>query len=468
MRLSILMVFEAASLGLSLKIPKCSFFPRHSIKALGTIVDLSSFRFSVTRSRAQKIRGAIARLQQATHNNHNKVPAKLVASFIGLIWSIAPCCHRAASVMVRSITATLTNGLQSRMQVDKLSLARILNQFWSGTVAWSTTADAQLRFWNNVRFEGLSAPISADVLGLALEQSFWYPGDFNHSDVSFLFQDASATASGGGMLSMRDGRLQPYGDLFLAEFSLTQAELSSTLRELLGILWCIRATSDHTKHRLVFFCDNWQSCRAILRGSRVPAIQAVAEEIFFWCLTHNKTCWPIWIPRTHALIQEADRRSRLKIPHDERSPTAVVLKANELARRFWGRDISFDQAASHRSAIIINGKQLPFNAVCFQPGASGIDMFRCPRSWVNNINYMFPPAPIAGRLITFLPSSKARSIVALPRPIANEWWSFAVQPHATGLRMSEVVGSFQLFVFDFSGTTAPDMQAPFIRVIACL
>ena len=287
MCLSILMVYEAASLGLSLKIPKCSFFPRHSIKALGTIVDLSSFRFSVTRSRAQKIRAAIASLQQATRKNHNKIPAKLVASFIGLIWSIAPCCHHAASLMVRSITATLTNGLRSRMHANTLSLARILNQFWSGTVVWSPTADAQLRFRDNVPFEGLSAPISVNVLGLALEQYFWYPGDFNHSDVSFLFQDASATASSGGMLSMRDNRLQPYGDLFLAEFSLTQAELSSTLRELLGILWCIRATSDHMNHRLVFICDNWQSCRAILRGSRVPA---VAEKIFFWCLTHNKTC----------------------------------------------------------------------------------------------------------------------------------------------------------------------------------
>ena len=63
MRLAILMVYEAASLGLSLKIPKCSFFPRHAIKAFGTIVDLSAFRFSVTKSRAEKIAAAIAKLQ---------------------------------------------------------------------------------------------------------------------------------------------------------------------------------------------------------------------------------------------------------------------------------------------------------------------------------------------------------------------------------------------------------------------
>ena len=350
------------------------------------------------------------------------------------------------------------------MQEEVLPLSKILNQFWAGSVEWSATADSQLRFWSSVRYEGLNAPISADILGLTLEQSFWYPADFNHQNVSFLFQDASATASGGGMLRMHRGYLQPYGDLVLAEFSMSQAELSITLRELLGILWCIRATANHTKYRLVFICDNWQTCRAILRGSRIPAIQAVAEEIFFWCLANNKACWPIWVPRTHALIREADRRSRLKIPHDERSLVVVVRRANSLARRIWGRDISFDQAASHRSAIAINGKRLPFNAVCFQPGASGIDMFSCPNSWIDNINYVFPPAPIAGRLITFLPSSKARVIVALPLPIANEWWSFAIQPKAAGLRASETVGSFKIFAFDFSEPAGLEGPAPSVRV----
>ena len=130
------------------------------------------------------------------------------------------------------------------------------------------------------------------------------------------------------MLRLVDGTLQAVRDLFLTEFSCEQKRFSSTLRELLGMLWWVRATRDRTKHRLVFICDNLQSCRAVLRGSRVAAIQLVAEEIFLWCLENNKVCWPIWVPRTHVLIQEADRRSRLRIPHDERSPVAVVSAAN--------------------------------------------------------------------------------------------------------------------------------------------
>ena len=238
--------------------------------------------------------------------------------------------------------------------------------------------------------------------------------------------------------------------MFLAEFSDSQSEFSSTLRELLGMLWCARATNDRTKHRLVFICDNMQSCRGVLRGSRVPAIQWVAEQIFLWCLTNNKVCWPVWVPRTHRLIKEADRRSRLRIPHDDRSPQAVVHAANELAISLWGFGISFDQAASHKSAVVVNGSVLPFNAFCFQPGASGIDMFRCLQSWRCNVNYVFPPRPMTGRLLTFLPSTRAKSVVALRLPIRNAWWSYTIQPHSEGLLATRRVAGFKIFAFDFS------------------
>ena len=454
MKIAIRMVFEAATLGLSLKFSKCSFFPRHAMKILGTIVDLKSFNFSVTSTRAEKIRASISKLRTAISVNPRKVPAKLVASFIGLIWSIATCCYRAASVMVRAITATLSNCLRHSMNTENLSLAIIINRFWAGTVRWSAAADRQLQFWSQVHFETLSAPISADVIGMSIEQAFWYPQRFDQRHVSFLFQDASLTASGGGIMYMRDNMLIPSDELFLAEFSNDQQLFSSTLRELLGILWCLMATNGKTKPRIIFICDNWQTCRAIRRGSRIPAIQNVAERIFFWCLAHNKSCWPIWVPRTHRLIKEADRRSRLRIPHDERSPPALVSYSNKLALRLWGRGLSFDQAASHKSVITPNGRTLPFNAVCFQPGAAGIDMFRCTESWRSNINYVFPPTPMTGRLLSFLPTTLAKSIVVLPLPLATAWWSYAVLPGAAGLIHRSHVRGFVVLAFDFSASDA--------------
>jgi hypothetical protein len=353
--------------------------------------------------------------------------------------------------MVRAITDVLTQGMKLKMGASGLSLSMLLSRFWSGSVSWSKAAQAQLEFWLSVQFGSLSAPISADVLGLAIEQTFWYPEGFNQDQVSFLFQDASATATGGGTMSMHEGQLRPNTDLFLAEFDAYLASSSSTLRELTGILWCLQANVDRTKSKLVFICDNWSSCRAILRGSRVPELQRVAEKIFHWCLRHGKVCWPIWVPRTHHLIQEADRRSRMCIPHDERSPRDVITCANELALRLWGRCLSFDQAASHRSAIAVEGRTLPFNAFCFQPGAAGVDMFRCLHSWCGNINYVFPPEPLVGRLLTFLPYTRVRAIVAIKRSTRRAWWSYSIQQKAAGLIATRSVLGFTLFAFDFSG-----------------
>ena len=150
LRLSIRIVYEAASLGLALRIPKCSFFPRHAIRALGSIVDLQSFTFRVTKSRAEKIKQAIEKLFDAVRANPEKVRAKLVASLLGRIWSVSCACQRAASVMTRSITDVLSVGLRLEIAHDKLSLKRLLARFWSGHVRWSHAAHQQLLFWSKV------------------------------------------------------------------------------------------------------------------------------------------------------------------------------------------------------------------------------------------------------------------------------------------------------------------------------
>ena len=452
MRMAIRMIFEAASLGLLFRIHKCSFCPSKSIKTLGTIVNLETFTFSVSRSRASKINNAICALKSAVRTNWRAVPAKLVASFIGLIWSIAPCCHRAASVMLRSVTDVLATTMRAKLSDLRMPLKVVLNMFWAGTVSWSYAADKQLEFWSKVDFAGLESHISADVLGRSVELLFEYPSNFDCQAVSFLAQDASETASGGGLiLPTREG-LRFQEQLFLAEFGDDMVGSSSTLRELLGIVWCIRATAAVTNPKLVFLCDNRSACQAILRGSANRPIQKLAEEIFLWCLRHGKTCWPVWVPREHHLIQEADRRSRYAVPHDDISPRYVVWAANRMAWNAWGEPLSFDQAASHLSAIKINGSQLPFNAYCMQPGASGVDMFRQWESWTGNVNFVHPPRPMAGRLVTFLPATNARSVVVLPKPVPSAWWSYAIQPSADGVLMSVECGDFIIISFDFRTT----------------
>ena len=140
----------------------------------------------------------------------------------------------------------------------------------------------------------------------------------------------------------------------------------------------------------------------------------------------------------------------MTIPHDDRTPQPVVDAANNMAMRIWHMQLSFDQAASHKSAINVRGNRLPFNAFCMQPGASGVDTFRCWRSWSENINFIHPPEPMAGRLATFLPTTGARVIIVIPTPDGQAWWHYAVMPSADGFCEQLELEGFLVTAFDFS------------------
>ena len=462
MRMSIYMVYEAAALGLHLRIPKCSFFPRHSIKVLGTIVDLRKFVFRVSGARATKIATAIRELKQAITTNRAKVPAKKVASFVGLIWSVATCCHRAASVMTRSITDTLATGIRSAVNMQRMPLRRLLARFWSGTITWTKQANQQLDFWSQVNFRNLHAPISADVLGKSAEAQFHRPHVgilMDPRSVTMLYQDASEAASGGGIWNPFDAQ-QGLATLHLYKFSAYEAEQSSTFREIWGILKCLTSLNPLITKRVLFACDNWSSVSAVKFGSKTRAIQKIAEQIFAWCLKWNIVLWRVWLPRSHHVIREADARSRMHIPHDQRSPAQLQEFANRLALRLWQAPLSFDQAASHASRISVNGRHLPFNAFCYQPGAAGVDMFDQLTSWRKNINFVYPPQPMLGRLITFLPTTKARTILVSPLPLPQAWWSFAIQDGAHGIVHSGEAFGLKVIAFDFS--RAPPSSGPHV------
>ena len=392
------------------------------------------------------------------HACPKKVSAKLIASFVGLNWSIASCCQRAASVMTRSIVALLSKSIRQRLSSSSMSLKTILAVFWSGTgtVEWSALAQVQLQFWSRVRYLLLRAPISADVLGKAIELTFDYPTFVEGDRVSALYQDVSATASGGGILDKNGLWWTHRDELFLSQFSHAESELSSTLREILGILRCLMATDRVSKFKIIFACDNLQSVQAIKYGSSTPEIQQVVSDIFTWCMRNGKLCWPVWLPRMHHIIKkEVDRRSRLAIPHDQRSPVNVVQAANVLAVRVWKSDLSFDQTASHLSNITIEGERLPFNSFCFQVGAAGVDTFTQWVSWKRNINYVYPPAPMTGRLLTFLPSTEACVVVVVPLPIPCAWWTYTLSRSARGVVAQSRVENFLITAFDFRARQPP-------------
>ena len=139
--LSIRMVYEVATLGLSLEIPKCSLFPLHAMKSLGSIIHLTTFEFRVSKSRVEKIRTSADELMHSVQCSLGNVPAKLVAKFVGLVWSSANCCHRTASVMLRGIMSVLTREMRSQLwSAQGLPINLVINQFWSGCEMESSRA----------------------------------------------------------------------------------------------------------------------------------------------------------------------------------------------------------------------------------------------------------------------------------------------------------------------------------------
>ena len=80
-------------------------------------------------------------------------------------------------------------------------------------------------------------------------------------------------------------------------------------------------------------------------------------------------------------------------------------------------------------------------------------MFRQWQSWVDNVNYVYPPKPMLGRLVTFVQHTKARVIVAFRAPAPTSWWTHAIQPTAPGLVISLQIGEFIIVAYDVSTKT---------------
>ena len=56
---------------------------------------------------------------------------------------------------------------------------------------------------------------------------------------------------------------------------------------------------------------------------------------------------------------------------------------------------------------------------------------------------------MVGRLVTFLPSTKAKAVVTFPRTSRTNWWSFATQHNSDGVLEVREHQGFTVIVFDF-------------------
>ena len=190
-----------------------------------------------------------------------------------------------------------------------------------------------------------------------------------------------------------------------------------------------------------------------------------------WCVRHGVTLIPCWVPRSSKLIQEADRLSRVRDVYGLRTPAAVFDLADELAVDTWGTRISFDRMASHLNAMppSRSAPRLPFNSRWMQPGSAGVDMFLQPlHSWRAHVNFIHPPEPMVARVLTFIPRTMSRAVVAFPTSFrGHQWWSNWASPAGPGVVHCVHKDGFLVLVIDHTPRSSLAYASYHAFIFAC-
>ena len=315
--LSLRLLCEQIMLGFSVNFEKSNILPRLHMTHLGIRASAKTQRFSLPPKRVQKLQVSVARLRHSVTEAHESklVQARLVAKVIGSLWAIHVVAHRAVAVMCRSMIDTLAICLRRRDLREEKNLRKLkvlLRQVWSGTVTWSDAADKELEFWEGVDFGTLSAPMSFDAVTEDLQRWMARPGKeavTPKTGLRILAADTSSAATGAGEFVVTENG---YECLRTMSVRLSTAGLaqSSTFRELEGVLKTLHLVRLRPGDRVTFLCDNQATVQVVKRGSGLPPMQALAAAIFKLALTRGCVLFPVWVRRTHEIIQHCDEGGR--------------------------------------------------------------------------------------------------------------------------------------------------------------
>lgn len=184
-----------------------------------------------------------------------------------------------------------------------------------------------------------------------------------------IYSDASASACG--------SFIEFEGKVFHQNWSDLKKSQSSTFRELLAVSLSMKAFSESLQAQSVtWFTDNQNVVRIVNCGSRVPALQDLAMDIFQTCLLNSVSIDMQWIPRD--LNSAADDISKF-IDHDDYTINDTVFNAVD---DLWGPH------TCDRFACPYNAKVQCFNTRFYQPGSSGVNAFS--QDWPHHNNWLCP------------------------------------------------------------------------------
>ena len=188
-----------------------------------------------------------------------------------------------------------------------------------------------------------------------------------------------------------------------------EATKSSTWREIKAIQLCLLAFSKKLKESTVtFYTDSQNAASIVLKGSRIPELQALALSIFNVCRQYSIVLHTVWIPRGQNA--QADFFSRI-IDIDDWETTVDFF---DFLNKMWGPH-SVDMFAN-----VNNAKTKHFNSLYWNPRTLGVDAFNS--NWSNDINWLVPPGVSVPRVINHLVECKARGTLVVPKWPSSPFW----------------------------------------------
>ena len=198
-------------------------------------------------------------------------------------------------------------------------------------------------FWKKINLTSLWSPISGDDLDHKLLEWMEKPveEDFLGQEAALLAQDTSAFSSGGAVFVAKGGKFVTKGGMFVEALTPAEVLVSSTLREIKGVVKLVKSRMRDLKKEgvrlVVIAVDNWGTMRALKKGTGNRGIMAVAKEIFELCIAHNLVVHPIWQGRDVPLLKLADTMSRIRDLHDPNTSRVVLAGQSDGAAVFWLR-----------------------------------------------------------------------------------------------------------------------------------
>lgn len=347
--------------GLTINLSKSHLDPSTLQRSLGFWVNTDLGTFSVPEDRWVAMQTVIRRLLGA-----GKGSARLVATAAGHASSMGLAVGQATRLFTRDMHALIAE-----------------HPGWDTVRPLSPGAVVELKFWSRMTRTDMCSPIWRDAR------------------VAQVTINTDASGFGRGAV-MGDREAQGY-------LSAPERLLSSGEREVIAVLRGLKSFDALLEgKRVLVLSDSTNAVAIIDHGSSKPSLNALAVEIYHFCLMHCIILTVKWVPREQN--SAADSVSKWQDSSD--------WKLNPS----WFRelDAQFGPHTVDRFASSVNTMLPRFNSYFYCPGTEAVDCFA--QAWAGENNWCNPPFCLIGRLLRLLQQQKAQATLIVPVWVSAAWW----------------------------------------------